>query len=163
MLQGVQLAIEDVNRRGGAGGHPLELVVRDSATPGLDTIGRQYAVARQYAELVADPAVVAVIGPQSSLEGRAVAALVNRADLATVTPSATTLDITDPTLTATFRPSRRATYFRTVGTDLTQGAAMARFAHAMLGVRRIVLIDDGLDFACCESWTCSPKRRGRSG
>jgi ABC-type branched-subunit amino acid transport system substrate-binding protein len=40
MLQGVQLAVEDVNRRGGAGGHPLELVVRDSATPGLDTIGR---------------------------------------------------------------------------------------------------------------------------
>ena len=79
MLQGVQLAVEDVNRRGGAGGHPLELVVRDSATPGLDTIGRQYTVARQYAELVADPAVVAVIGPQSSLEGRAVAALVNRA------------------------------------------------------------------------------------
>ena len=147
MLQGVQLAIEDVNRRGGAGGHPLELVVRDSATPGLDTIGRQYAVARQYAELVADPAVVAVIGPQSSLEGRAVAALVNRADLATVTPSATTFDITDPTLTASFRPSGRATYFRTVGTDLTQGAAMARFAHATLGVRRIVLIDDGLDFA----------------
>jgi ABC-type branched-subunit amino acid transport system substrate-binding protein len=79
MLQGVQLAVEDVNRRGGAGGHPLEMVVRDSATPGLDTIGRQYTVARQYAELVADPAVVAVIGRQSSLEGRAVAALVNRA------------------------------------------------------------------------------------
>jgi ABC-type branched-subunit amino acid transport system substrate-binding protein len=79
MRQGVQLAIEDVNRRGGAGGYPPELVVRDSATPGLDTIGRQYMVARQYAELVADPAVVAVIGPQSSLEGRAVAALVNRA------------------------------------------------------------------------------------
>jgi ABC-type branched-subunit amino acid transport system substrate-binding protein len=67
MLQGVELAIEDVNRRGGAGGRPLELLVRDSATPGLDTRGRQQqAVARQYAELIADPAVVAVIGPQSS-------------------------------------------------------------------------------------------------
>jgi branched-chain amino acid transport system substrate-binding protein len=147
MLEGVRLAIEDVNRRGGAGGRPLELVVRDSATPGLDTLGRQSAVARQYAELVADPAVVAVIGPQSSLEGRAIAALVNRADLATVTPSATTFDITDPALAATFRPSGRATYFRTVGTDLTQGVAMARFAHATLGVRRVVVVDDGLDFA----------------
>jgi len=146
MLQGVQLGVEDVNRRGGAGGHPLELVVRDSATPGLDTLARQQAVARQYAELVADPTVVAVIGPQSSLEGRAVAPLVNRADLATVTPSATTFDITDPTLTATFRPSGRATYFRTVGTDLTQGVAMARFAHATLGVRRVIVIDDGVGF-----------------
>jgi branched-chain amino acid transport system substrate-binding protein len=42
MLRGVQLAVEDVNRRGGAGGHPLELAVGDSTTPGLDTIGRQY-------------------------------------------------------------------------------------------------------------------------
>ena len=74
-------------------------------------------------------AVVAVIGPQSSLDGRAVAALVNRADLATVTPSATTFDVTDPALAATFRPTGRATYFRTVGTDLTEGAAMARFAQ----------------------------------
>jgi branched-chain amino acid transport system substrate-binding protein len=146
MLQGVELAIEDVNRRSGAGGRPLELLVRDSATPGLDTRGRQQAVARQYAELIADPAVVAVIGPQSSLEGRAVAALVNRADLATVTPSATTFDVTDPALAATFRPTGRATYFRTVGTDLTEGAAMARFAHATLGARRVLVIDDGLDF-----------------
>jgi ABC-type branched-subunit amino acid transport system substrate-binding protein len=46
MLQGVELAIEDVNRRGDAGGRPLELLVRDSATPGLDTRGRQQAVAR---------------------------------------------------------------------------------------------------------------------
>jgi ABC-type branched-subunit amino acid transport system substrate-binding protein len=41
MLQGVELAIEDVNRRGDAGGRPLEPLVRDSATPGLDTRGRQ--------------------------------------------------------------------------------------------------------------------------
>ena len=146
MLQGVQLALEDVNRRGGAAGHPLELLVRDSATPGLDTLARQHMVAGQFAEFVSDPAVVAVIGPQSSLEGRAIAALVNRADLATVTPSATTFDITDPALMANFRPSGHATYFRTVGTDLTQGDAMARFAHGTLGVRRVVLIDDGLDF-----------------
>jgi branched-chain amino acid transport system substrate-binding protein len=63
MLQAVELAIEDVNRRGGAGCRPLELLVRDSATPGLDTRGRQQAVARQYAELIADPAVVAVMPP----------------------------------------------------------------------------------------------------
>jgi ABC-type branched-subunit amino acid transport system substrate-binding protein len=111
---------------------------------------------------VADPAVVAVIGPQSSLEGRAVAPLINRADLATVTPSATTFDITDPTLTASFRPSGRATHFRTVGTDLTQGAAMARFAHATLGCAGSSSPPPG-STSPCESWTCSPKRRGRSG
>ena len=34
MLRGVELAVEDVNRGGGAGGHPLETVVLDSAGPG---------------------------------------------------------------------------------------------------------------------------------
>ncbi len=95
---------------------------------------------------IADPEVVAVVGPQTSGEGRAVAALLSRADLATITPSATTFDITDPEMRDQ-RPGGRAVYFRTVGTDLAQGRAMARFAHDRLGVRRIVLIDDGTDFA----------------
>jgi branched-chain amino acid transport system substrate-binding protein len=94
---------------------------------------------------VADPAVIAAIGPQTSAEGRAVAVLLSRANLATITPSATTFDVTDPSLQASFRPGGRAVYFRTVGTDLTQADAMARFAHASLGVRRVVLIDDGFE------------------
>jgi branched-chain amino acid transport system substrate-binding protein len=146
MLRGVELAVEDVNRGGGAGGHLLETVVLDSAGPGLEGISRWRGM-HNYELLIADPAVVAVVGPQTSGEGRAVAALLSRADLATLTPSATTFDITDPDLRDHFRPGGRAVYFRTVGTDLAQGRAMARFAHESLGVRRIVLIDDGTGFA----------------
>jgi branched-chain amino acid transport system substrate-binding protein len=146
MLRGVELAVEEVNRGGGAGGHPLETVVLDSAGPGLEGISRWRGM-NNYERLIADPAVLAVVGPQTSGEGRGVAALLSRADLATITPSATTFDITDPELRDHFRPGGRAVYFRTVGTDLAQGRAMARFAHDRLGVRRIVLIDDGTDFA----------------
>ena len=81
--------------------------------------------------------MVAVVGPQTSGEGRAVAALLSRADLATLTPSATTFDITDPELRDHFRPGGRAVYFRTVGTDLAQGrghgALRARDASACAG------------------------------
>ena len=146
MLQGVQLAVEDVNRRGGAGGHPLETFLLDSAVPGADTLSRQRATVASYERFVADPAVIAAIGPQTSEESRAVAPFLSRADLATITPSATTFDITDPALRATFRPGGRTVYFRTVGTDVAQGDAMARFARASRGVRRVVVMDDGSAF-----------------
>ena len=86
------------------------------------------------------------MGPQTSREARAVVPLLGPANLATITPSATTFDVTDPALKERFRPDGRASYFRTIGTDLTQGDAMARFARARLGVRRVVLIDDGFEF-----------------
>ncbi len=145
MVRGVELGVEEVNRDGGPGGHALETVVLDSAGPGLEGISRWRGM-NNYERLIADPAVIAVIGPQTSGEGRAVAPLLSRADLATITPSSTTFDITDPALTERFRPGGRAVYFRTVGTDLAQGEVMASFAHARLGVRRIVLIDDGTNF-----------------
>jgi branched-chain amino acid transport system substrate-binding protein len=145
MLRGIELGVEEANPAGGPGGHPLETVVLDSAGPGLEGISHWRGM-NNYERLIADPAVIAAIGPQTSGEGRAVAPLVNRADLATITPSATTFDVTDPALQARFRPGGRSAYFRTVGTDLAQGPAMARFAHDRLGVRRVVLIDDGTAF-----------------
>ncbi len=146
MLRGIELAVDEANGGGdGPGGHALETVVLDSAGPGLEGISRWRGM-NNYERLIADPAVVAVIGPQTSGEGRAVAPLLSRADMATITPSSTTFDITDPALKARFRPGDRAVYFRTVGTDLAQSEAMASFAHGRLGVRRVVLIDDGTDF-----------------
>jgi branched-chain amino acid transport system substrate-binding protein len=143
LLHGIQLAVEDVNGRGGAGGYTLETVALDSSARGEGTLARQRAAVDNYERFLADPAMIAAVGPQTSGEGRAIAALLSRADLATITPSATTFDLTDPALREHYRPGGRTVYFRTVGTDVTQGDAMARFAHARLGVRRVVLIRDG--------------------
>jgi branched-chain amino acid transport system substrate-binding protein len=145
MLRGVELAVEETNRSGGAGGHRLETVVLDSAGPGEEGITRWRGM-NNYERLIADPTVVAVVGPQTSGEARAVAPLLSRASLVTITPSATTFDITDPSLKERFRPGGQVVFFRTVGTDLAQGDVMADFAHERLGIHRIVLIDDGTDF-----------------
>ena len=145
MLQGIQLAAEDANPRGASGRYAFEIVPLDCAALGEHPLERQRATITSYERFVADPAVVAAIGPQTSPESRAVAAILSRAGLATITPSATTFDITAPVLKADLRPGGRTVYFRTIGTDVSQGDAMARFAHATLRVRRVVLIDDGLE------------------
>lgn len=145
MLHGIQLAVEDVNAGGGAGGRALETSVLDSAGLGVEGISRARGTSN-FEQFIGDPAVVAVIGPQTSGEARAVAPLLSRAGLATITPSATTFDLTDPALRDRFRPGGRTVFFRTIGTDLAQSEAMARFAHARLGARRLVLVDDGTDF-----------------
>jgi branched-chain amino acid transport system substrate-binding protein len=145
ILQGIQLAVEDANQRRPTGAPAVEVISLDGAALGEETLQRQRATVANYERLIADSAVVAAIGPQTSAESRAVAALLSRAGLATITPSATTFDITDPALKDGFRPGGRTVFFRAIGTDLAQGDAMARFAHARLGVRRVVLVEDGLD------------------
>lgn len=146
MLRGVELAMEDVNGGGGAAGHLLETVVLDSAGPGFEGVSRWRGMGN-YERFIADPSVVAAIGPQTSSEGRGITVGLSRADLATITPSSTSFDITALEFKEHLRPGGRAVYFRTVGTDLAQGEAMARFAHGRLGVRRLVTIDDGTDLA----------------
>jgi branched-chain amino acid transport system substrate-binding protein len=143
ILQGVQLAVEDVNGRGRAAAHALETLVLDSAALGEDTLARQRAAVVDYERFLADPDVIAAVGPLTSGEGRAIVGLLSQANLATITPSATTFDITDPSMRSHFRPGGRTVFFRTVGTDVTQGDAMARFARARLGVQRVVLVRDG--------------------
>lgn len=145
MLHGVELAVEDVNQREAAGGYALETVVLDSAGPGLEGISRWRGM-NNYERFIADPTVVAAVGPQTTGEARAATPFLSRAGLATITPSATTFDLTDPANRDRFRPGGRTVFFRTVGTDLAQGDAMAHYARDRLGVRRVVVIDDGTEF-----------------
>ena len=65
---GIELAIEEANAAGGAGGYKLETKILDSAT---STAG-QYdpaQAATNAKKLVAEPRVVAVVGPMMSGEG----------------------------------------------------------------------------------------------
>ena len=58
-------------------------------------------------KMVIDPTVVAAIGPMASGSGKAMAPLLSQADLATVTPSSTNPDLTDPKFAAQYRPAGR--------------------------------------------------------
>jgi len=104
---GFQIAIDDANASGGAAGYKVEAVVYDSGT---STAG-QYdpaQAATNVKKLISDPLVVANLGPQMSGEGKAMAPILSEADLATITPSSTNTDITNPAMAAQFRPKGKA-------------------------------------------------------
>jgi branched-chain amino acid transport system substrate-binding protein len=93
-------------------------------------------------KLVTDPMVVANIGPEMSGEGKAMTPILSEADLATITPSSTNPDITDPKMAAQFKPKGKVIFFRTVTTDAFQGPNMANFYAQTLKVKSIYILDD---------------------
>ena len=71
--------------------------------------------------MVSDKQVVAAIGPQMSGAGKAMTPILSEGDLATITPSSTNPDITNPKFAEQFGPAGKPIYFRTVTTDAFQG------------------------------------------
>jgi branched-chain amino acid transport system substrate-binding protein len=55
--------------------------------------------------------------------------------VATITPSSTNPDITDPKFAQQFRPAGKPIYFRTVITDAYQGPNMANYYADVLKVK----------------------------
>jgi len=138
---GAMMAIDDANAQGGVGGYKIEVITLDSGTATAGQYDPAQA-ATNTKKLVADPMVVANIGPQMSGEGKAMTPILSEADLATITPSSTNPDITDPKMAGQFKPKGRAIYFRTVTTDAFQGPNMANFFTANLKVKSIYVLDD---------------------
>jgi branched-chain amino acid transport system substrate-binding protein len=142
ILKGAQMAIAEINAKGGAGGYKLEAVVYDSATPAAGQYDPAQA-ATNYKKFIADSAVVAAVGPVMSGEGKAISPIISEADMATVSPSATNPDITDPKFKAQYRPKGKAVFFRNVTTDAYQGPNMANYLFHQLKVKSAYVLDDG--------------------
>jgi branched-chain amino acid transport system substrate-binding protein len=141
ILHGALLAIEEANAKGGVGGYEIRTVILDDATP---TAG-QYDPAQaalNTRKLLSDTTCVAAIGPMASGSGKAMAPLLSQGNLATVTPSSTSPDLTDPKFAAQYRPAGKAIYFRTVTTDAYQGPNMANFMANQLKVKSVFVVDD---------------------
>ncbi|PYM61793.1 MAG: branched-chain amino acid ABC transporter substrate-binding protein [Candidatus Rokuibacteriota bacterium] len=141
IVKGAQMAIDEINEKGGAGGYKLEAIVFDSATPAAGQYDPAQA-ATNVKKFVADSNVVAAIGPQMSGEGKAISPIYSEADMATITPSSTNPDITDPKFKTQYRPKGKAVYFRTVTTDAFQGPNMANHAFHTLKVKKVYVLDD---------------------
>jgi branched-chain amino acid transport system substrate-binding protein len=103
---GAIMAIDEANAQGGVAGYHIDAMVLDdgTATAGQYDPGQAAVNARK---MVSDPNVVAAIGPQNSGCGKAMAPVLSQGDLATITPSSTNPDITDPKFAAQFDPSGR--------------------------------------------------------
>ena len=74
--------------------------------------------------------------------GKAMAPILSQGGLATITPTSTNPDITDPKFAEQYRPAGKPIYFRTVTTDAFQGPNMANFYADALKVKSVYVLDD---------------------
>jgi len=138
---GILIAFDEANAAGGVAGYQIVPVIYDDGTATAGQYDPAQA-ATNTKKLVSDPLVVAMLGPEMSGSGKAMSPILSEADMATITPSSTNPDITDPKMAAQFRPKGKAVYFRTVTTDAYQGPNMANFYKAKLHVKTVYILDD---------------------
>jgi branched-chain amino acid transport system substrate-binding protein len=138
---GAMMAIQEVNDRGGVAGRKIETVALNEATANAGQYDPAQAAANAR-KFVSDPRIVALIGPDHSGAGKAMAPILSQGDLATVTPDTTNPDITSPKFASEFRPAGKPIYFRTLTTDDYRGPGMARFLAKALGAGTGYVLDD---------------------
>jgi branched-chain amino acid transport system substrate-binding protein len=138
---GAIMAIDEANEHHAVPGVRFEAVVMDdgTATAGQFDPAQGAINARK---MVADKAIVAAVGPQMSGVGKAMAPILSYGGLATITPTSTNPDLTDPKFAAQYRPAGKPIYFRTVATDNYQGPNMANYFADVLKVKSVYVLDD---------------------
>jgi len=132
--RGVEIAVEDKGVK--VLGFPIKLTIQDT---GCNAEGGQAAATK----LASDPTIIAAIGSSCSSEARPGAPILWKAGIATVSPSATSPDLTD----STKRGREFDGFFRTGHNDKVQGAVAAEFAWKQLKVKRAATIHDGSIYA----------------
>ena len=139
----VRLAVDQANASGGLAGTRLVLDARDDAgPPDGQSPSRGAANTRAF---VADPKVIAMVGPfQSSVAWKEIP-ITNVAGLLQCSPANTDPSLTKPrggALDLRAAAPERINYIRTAPADDIQGSAAASFLYSDLGVRRLLVIDD---------------------
>jgi len=121
--RGVQLALEEINARGGVLGRPLVVVSEDNRSrPGESATSAKKLLSRDK--------VVALIAGGTSSHCLEMAPLAQGARVPMVASTATATEVTE----------KRDYVFRTCFIDPFQGAVLARFAHTTLKARRVALL-----------------------
>lgn len=135
--QAVQMAIDDINDAGGIDGSTLAIMSRDDGDP-----DQAVANAREF---VADPSVIAMIGPFNSQNTFGVIPLTNEAGLLECSPSGTHPGLTKPregALDLRAAHPDAINFVRLPPADDIQALALASFAYRDLRVRSALVIDD---------------------
>ncbi len=148
IVDGAKLAVEQINAAGGILGHPLKLIVMDTATN--PDVGRD--AARKLVELNQVPAIVGALSSGVTL---AASSVTIPAGVVLISPASTS-----PGLTAL---NDNDYVFRTVVSDAMQGGVLARLA-LLLGYKKVSVIyvnnayGKGLDIAFKKSFEAFPNR-----
>jgi branched-chain amino acid transport system substrate-binding protein len=147
MQRAAELAVKEINARGGVRGRPLRLRI-------LDDSGRADVAIRVAQELVGDPAVVAVVGHLTSSTSLAASRVygAGRRPVTMISPSASSPDLTGV----------NPYVFRVCPTDLSHGAQLARYARQTLGAARagLIYIDDDYGRGLRQSFATEFQRLG---
>jgi branched-chain amino acid transport system substrate-binding protein len=138
---GIMMAIDAANEGNGIPGYKLELLMLDDGTATAGQYDPAQA-ATNARKMVSDHDVVGALGPEMSGAGKAMAPILSQGGLATITPSSTNPDISDPKFAEQYRPAGKPIYFRTVTTDAYQGPNMANFYADVLKVKSVFVLDD---------------------
>ena len=142
----VELAIDQANAAGGIGGAQLELAAFDDA----DAANHQDPAlgASNVTAMVADPRVIAMVGPRSSGVAASEIPITNKAGLLQCSPANTRPGLTKPRGGALDLRSAfpaRINYIRTAPADDIQGPALASFVFTDLDRKATLVIDDAAD------------------
>lgn len=139
----VELALNQANASGGVGGVRPTLDIRNDAGPPSGQSPSRGADNTK--AFVADPAVVAMIGPWASSVASKEIPITNAAGLLQCSPANSDPSLTKPrggALDLRAAAPQRINYVRTAPADDIQGRAAASFLFGDLGVRRLLVIDD---------------------
>jgi len=137
----IVMAFDAANQGNAVPGVKFELLVLDDGTATAGQYDPAQA-ATNARKMVADKEVVAALGPQMSGAGKAMTPILSQGGLATITPSSTNPDITNPKFAEQYRPAGKPIYFRTVTTDAYQGPNMANYFAEVLKVKSVYVLDD---------------------
>ena len=142
----VKLAVDQANRDHLLGGCSVRYIPMDDSSVALGKHDPEQG-ARNMSALVANAAVIGVVGPFNSNVAKAEMPIANEGGLVMISPSNTnpglTMPHTDPDIdTASLRPTGKVTYFRTCTTDIGQGRGFAATALDKLHARTAFVMDD---------------------
>jgi branched-chain amino acid transport system substrate-binding protein len=156
-----QMAFDAANQGNAVPGYTFELVVLDDGTATAGQYDPAQA-ATNARKMVSDKDVVGALGPQMSGAGKAMTPILSQGGLATITPSSTNPDITNPKFAAQYRPAGKPIYFRTVTTDAYQGPNMANFYAEKLNVKSVYILDDSGAFGVgvADTFEAQAKKKG---
>ncbi|HME23718.1 MAG TPA: branched-chain amino acid ABC transporter substrate-binding protein [Acetobacteraceae bacterium] len=138
---GALMAFDEINAKHGIPGYRIEPLMLDDGTATAGQYDPAQA-ATNARKMVSDKDVVAAIGPMMSGAGKAMAPILSQGNLATITPSSTNPDITNPKFADQYKPAGKAIYFRTVTTDAFQGPNLASYFADKLQVKSVYVLDD---------------------
>ena len=145
---GIELAVDEVNKAGGVKGKPIKVLYEDDKSNGLEANNKVL-------QLIDRDKVVALLGEVTSARSKAGGIVANKKKIPMITPSATNPDVTK---VGPF-------VFRVCFTDDKQGQAGADFIVDKLGKKRIGLLyatDDLYSSGLAEEVRKELKKRGSS-